>query len=54
MNGITPIMTIGDHKAFIVDLTPKKKSNRSLPSYVTGNNINKNMEQNLKNNRNVS
>lgn len=34
MNGITPIMTIGDHKAFIVDLTPKKKSNRSLPSYL--------------------
>jgi len=35
MNGITPIMTIGDHKAFIADLTPKKKSNRSLPSYLT-------------------
>lgn len=34
MNGITPIMTIGDHKSFIVDLTPKKKSNRSLPSYL--------------------
>lgn len=34
MNGITPIMTIGDHKAFIVDLSPKKKSNRSLPSYL--------------------
>ena len=34
MNGITPIMTICDHKAVIVDLTPKKKSNRSLPSYL--------------------
>ena len=34
MNGITPIMTIGDHKSFIADLTPKKKANRSLPSYL--------------------
>ncbi len=34
MNGITPIITIGDHKAFIVDLTPKKKSNRSLPKFL--------------------
>ncbi len=34
MKGITPIVTIGDHKAFIVDFTkkePDKKNTRQLP-----------------------
>jgi len=33
MKGITPIVTIGDHKAFVADFTKPKKSKRHLPKY---------------------
>lgn len=32
MKGITPIVTIGDHKSFIADFTEQKKPKRSLQS----------------------
>jgi hypothetical protein len=51
MNGITPIMTIGDHKAFIVDLSPPKKSKRKLPKYITGSLHKNDIEKGLKNKR---
>lgn len=34
MNGITPIITVAGHKAFIADLSKKEKSNRHLPEYL--------------------
>jgi len=33
MKGITPIVTIGDHKAFVADFTKPKKSKRHLPKF---------------------
>lgn len=33
MKGITPIVTIGDHKSFIADFSKKKKTKRHLPMF---------------------
>lgn len=47
MKGITPIVTIGDHKSFIVDFTEQPKSR--LPRYKT--NIKSQLENDIKKKR---
>ncbi len=43
MKGITPIVTIGDHKSFIADFSPPEKSKKRLPKFLipSYNNIEK-------------
>jgi len=52
MKGITPIVTVGDHKSFVVDMTPPKKNkkkSRKLPKRL--GNIKEKLENTLRKKR---